>query len=173
MVRFRPYGRTASGGAAVSDADDVLHATLLRCRRLSVGIDELRPILSAHLPTQISVLDALPLIERIASIALLKRVEQLQDMIARLVRLVAVWELLDTAMMTRRDMANWMEKTRFVEDADQWVDLTLLRNRLVHEYPIDEAEQVRRVNQCWDAVTQLQSIVTAIVTYLSTKGFSA
>lgn len=157
----------------MSDADAVLRATLLRCRRLSDGVSELRPILAAHLPTQVSLLEGLPLIERIASIALMKRVEQLQDMIARLVRLVAAWELLDTTRMTRRDFANWMEKCRFVEDADQWVDLTLLRNRLVHEYPIDEAEQVRRVNQCWDAATQLQSIVTAIETYLSKKGFAA
>ncbi len=157
----------------MSGADAVLRATLLRCRRLSDGVSELRPILAAHLPTQVSLLEGLPLIERIASIALMKRVEQLQDMIARLVRLVAAWELLDTTRMTRRDFANWMEKCRFVEDADQWVDLTLLRNRLVHEYPIDEAEQVRRVNQCWDAATQLQSIVTAIETYLSKKGFAA
>lgn len=157
----------------MSGADAVLRATLLRCRRLSDGVSELRPILAAHLPTQVSLLEGLPLIERIASIALMKRVEQLQDMIARLVRLVAAWELLDTTTMTRRDFANWMEKCRFVEDADQWVDLTLLRNRLVHEYPIDEAEQVRRVNQCWDAATQLQSIVTAIETYLSKKGFAA
>ncbi|MEP9402370.1 hypothetical protein [Sphingomonas sp. VNH70] len=157
----------------MSDTDAVLRATLLRCRRLSDGIDELRPLLAAHLPTDATALDALPLVERIACIALLKRVEQLQDMIARAVRLVATWELLDTAAMTRRDIANWMEKSRFVEDADQWVDLTLLRNRLVHEYPIDEVEQVRRVNQCWDAATQLQSIVAAIVTYLSRKGFAA
>jgi hypothetical protein len=157
----------------MSDADAVLRATLLRCRRLSDGVSELRPILAAHLPTQVSLLEGLPLIERIASIALMKRVEQLQDMIARLVRLVAAWELLDTTRMTRRDFANWMEKCRFVEDADQWVYLTLLRNRLVHEYPIDEVEQVRRVNQCWDAATQLQSIVTAIETYLSKKGFAA
>lgn len=157
----------------MSGADAVLRATLLRCRRLSDGVSELRPILAAHLPTQVSLLEGLPLIERIASIALMKRVEQLQDMIARLVRLVAAWELLDTTTMTRRDFANWMEKCRFVEDADQWVDLTLLRNRLVHEYPIDEAEQVRRVNQCWDAATQLQSIVTAVETYLSKKGFAA
>lgn len=157
----------------MSDTEAVLQATLLRCRRLSDGVDELRPILSAHLPTQVPLLEALSLTQRIASIALLKRVEQLQDMIARLVRLVAVWELLDTAAMTRRDLANWMEKSRFVEDADHWVALTLLRNRLVHEYPIDEAEQVRRVNQCWDAATQLQSIVAAIVTYLSKKGFAA
>lgn len=151
----------------------VLRSTLARCGRLSDGIDELRPLLSPHLPTQVSALEALPLIERIASIALLKRVEQLQDMIARLVRLVASWELLDTAAMTRRDVANWMEKVGFVDDADHWVDLTLLRNRLVHEYPIDEAEQVRRVNQCWDASMQLQSIVVTIVTYLSRKGFAA
>ncbi|MGW8189074.1 hypothetical protein [Sphingomonas hankookensis] len=157
----------------MSGADAVLRATLLRCRRLSDGVSELRPILAAHLPAQVSLLEGLPLIERIASIALMKRVEQLQDMIARLVRLVAAWELLDTTTMTRRDFANWMEKCRFVEDADQWVDLTLLRNRLVHEYPIDEAEQVRRVNQCWDAATQLQAIVTAIETYLSKKGFAA
>lgn len=157
----------------MTDTDAVLRSTLLRCRRLSDGIDELRPLLSGHLPTAVSELETLPLIERVASIALLKRVEQLQDMIARLVRLVAVWELLDTATMTRRDIANWMEKSRFVDDADHWVDLTLLRNRLVHEYPIDEAEQVRRVNQCWDAATRLQSIVAAIVTYLSKKGFAA
>ena len=157
----------------MTDTDAVLRATLLRCRRLSDGIDELRPLLATHLPTEERALEAFPLIERIASIALLKRVEQLQDMIARLVRLVATWELFDTAVMTRRDIANWMEKSRFVEDADHWVDLTSLRNRLVHEYPIDEAEQVRRVNQCWDAATQLQSIVAAIVTYLSKKGFAA
>ncbi len=157
----------------MSATDDLLRAILARCERISGGVEELRPLLAPVLPTDHASIDMLETMTRIASVALLKRVEQLQDMLARLVRAVASWELIDVAEMTRRDLANWMEQRRFVDDAAQWITLTELRNRLVHEYPIDDAEQIRRVNQSWEAASALQAIFRRIPAYLANKGFSA
>ncbi|NYD91912.1 hypothetical protein [Sphingomonas melonis] len=141
--------------------EDLIKAAAARCDRIVAGFDDLRPILTPVLPIIGDDPSRLPLIERIASIALLKRYEQLQDMLGRLFRAYLTWELEDVRAMTRRDQANQLEKLGIVEDADDWIGAAELRNRLVHEYPIDEAEQVDRVNDTWDASSGLiQAYVT-------------
>lgn len=131
--------------------EELIRAAVARCDRIIDGFDDLRPILTPVLPTSDDDLVRLPLIERIASVALLKRYEQLQDMLGRLFRAYLTWELEDVRAMTRRDQANQLEKLGVIADADEWVGAAELRNRLVHEYPIDEAEQVDRVNDTWAA----------------------
>lgn len=135
--------------------EDVIRGGVARCDRIVAGVDELRPFLAPVLPVSGNDLSALPVIERIASIALLKRYEQLQDMLARLLRAYLTWELEDVRAMSRRDQANQAEKFGMVADADDWMEAAELRNRLVHEYPVEEAEQVDRVNECWVGVHRL------------------
>ncbi len=134
--------------------EDVIRAAVVRCDRIVAGVDDLRPFLDPVMPLSDDE-TALPVVERIASVALLKRYEQLQDMLGRLFRAYLSWELEDARAMTRRDQANQLEKFHVVGDADDWIDASELRNRLVHEYPIDEAEQVARVNECWTSIHRL------------------
>jgi len=135
--------------------EEVILGGVARCDRIVAGIEDLRPFLDPVLPVAGGDLSTLPVVERIASIALLKRYEQLQDMLGRLLRAYLSWELEDVREMTRRDQANQAEKFGLVDDADDWMEAAELRNRLVHEYPVQESEQVDRVNECWVAVHRL------------------
>jgi hypothetical protein len=150
--------------------EDLIKAAAARCDRIIAGFDDLRPILTPVLPIIDDDQSRLPLIERIASIALLKRYEQLQDMLGRLFRAYLTWELEDVRAMTRRDQANQLEKLGIVEDADDWIGAAELRNRLVHEYPIDEAEQVDRVNDTWGASSGLIQAYATLRARLAEQG---
>ncbi|RZM05219.1 MAG: hypothetical protein EOP67_76985 [Sphingomonas sp.] len=46
-------------------------------------------------------------------------------------------------------------------------------NRLVHEYPVNEVEQVDRVNECWAAIPRLTDIYEKLRQRLSEQGFHA
>jgi hypothetical protein len=72
--------------------EDLIKAAAARCDRIVAGFDDLRPILTPVLPIIGDDPSRLPLIERIASIALLKRYEQLQDMLGRLFRAYLTWD---------------------------------------------------------------------------------
>lgn len=153
--------------------EDLIKSAVARCDRIVVGFDDVRPFLKPVLPVQGDDLTRLPVIERIASVALLKRYEQLQDMLGRLFRAYLDWELEDVRAMTRRDQANHLEKFGILQDADEWIDAAELRNRLVHEYPIDEAEQVDRVNDTWAASTGLINAYTILRARLADRGLLA
>ena len=157
----------------MTDVAPLLRGGLERCARIVAGCEELIPFLAPVLPIQDDDLARLPVIERIASIALLKRYEQLQDMIGRLFRTYLSWEGEDVRDMSRRDHANRMERYHLIGDADDWMDFLDLRNRLVHEYPVNEVEQVDRVNECWAAIPRLTDIYDKLRQRLSEQGFHA
>lgn len=155
------------------NTEEVIRAAVARCDRIIIGVEELRPFLDSVLPVRDNDLSTLPLIERIASVALLKRYEQLQDMLGRLFRAYLDWELEDVRAMTRRDQANQLEKLHIVEDADDWVEAAELRNRLVREYPVDEGEQADRVNECYVAIFRLATFYARLRDRLHSRGVLA
>lgn len=150
--------------------EEVIRAAVVRCDRIVRGFDDLRPFLAPVLPMQGDELERLPVVERIASVALLKRYEQLQDMVGRLFRAYLDWELEDVRATTRRDQANQLEKFGVFADADDWIGAAELRNRLVDEYPIDEAEQVDRVNETWAASDLLITAYATLRAHLAERG---
>ena len=152
------------------NTEDLIRSAVERCDRIVMGFDDVRPFLEPVLPFSGDDLTQLPLIERIASVALLKRYEQLQDMLGRLFRAYLDWEIEDVRAMTRRDQANQLEKFGIVDDADDWIVAAELRNRLVHEYPIDEDEQVERVNATWAAAAGLITAYQLLRARLADKG---
>lgn len=150
----------------------LITAALARCDAVIAGIDELSPFLTPVLPTTAADFGRLAVVERIASVALLKRYEQLQDLVGQLGRLVLAWEAEDNGRLTRRDFANWLERFGAVEDADDFIAFQDLRNRLVHEYPLDVDDQAERVNATWAALPDLVMVTRALGTYLANRGFS-
>ncbi len=92
----------------MSATDLLLRAAFTRASLVVAGFDDLRPFLAPVLPASEIALRALPVVERIAPVALLKRYEQLQDLVGQLGRVVAAWELEDTRRLTRRDFAHWL-----------------------------------------------------------------
>lgn len=154
----------------MSRAEAVAFGILAGAQRVIAGYEELLPFLQPVLPVANDDLGALQVIDRIASIALLKRFEQLQDQTARLARTAFELDLERVRGVTVRDIANGMEKRLVVDDADDWVDLNNLRNQLVHEYPVGDREQVERVNECWAAMPKLVAIHERLRTYLLRQG---
>lgn len=146
----------------------VIEAALERCRQVAEGVEEVRPDLVGILPARSMVEIKAERSVSIASVALLKRVEQLQDLLVRLMRALVTWEGADAQAMTARDLANWMEK-QGVLVANDWMELTLLRNRLVHEYPIDLAEQLKRVNESWSAADRLEQVLAILERWWSAR----
>lgn len=157
----------------MSDVELVISQALLRCRRVAAGAAELVPLLDAVMPYKGTDAAALPLIERTAAVAFIKRFEQLQDLIARLTRAVASWEGVDATSLTNRDIGDWLEKRVLLDKAEDWMIAVRMRNRLAHEYPVDEAEQVRRLNECWALMPLLHGILGALDGWLQQKGLAS
>jgi hypothetical protein len=105
--------------------------------------------------------------------ALLKAVEQAQDLLARLFRTYLLAEQIDIADLTARDIANRMEKYGMLADANTWSGLVRLRNRLTHEYPVSPTAQRERVADALAAVPLLRTIRDGLLPTLHSKGYLA
>jgi hypothetical protein len=121
-------------------------------------------------PADFAALDDLRVL---AARALLKAVEQAQDLLARIFRTYLIAEQVDLAEMTARDIANRMEKYGMLADAGAWSGLVRLRNRLAHEYPVSPTEQRERVADALAAVPLLRAIRDGLVPALRAKGYVA
>jgi predicted nucleotidyltransferase len=83
-------------------------------------------------------------------LAFLKTFEQLQDLLAnRVARAALAQAALDITRMAVRDAFDELEKRGAIADARRFVDMQRLRNRLVHEYPMDDARRAERINAAW------------------------
>lgn len=155
------------------EAERFVARALARCRRVSAGARELHPLLSPHLPFGGTDLDVLDLAARTAAVAFIKRFEQLQDLLTRLARAIVNFEGDDGAAMTQRDLGNWLEKRALLDDVERWMVVARLRNRLVHEYPIEEAEQVLRLNESWALAPLLYHLTDQLGSFAEHKGIVA
>ena len=157
----------------MTDTEAFIRHALARCRRVAEGARELEPLFGSVMPFAGHDLADLQLVERTAATAFLKRFEQLQDLIGRVVRAMSGWEGEDAGAMTHRDLANWLEKRGAVHPAERWMVTVRLRNRLVHEYPIEEAEQILRLNECWSLMPLLHIVTDHLGDYAEQKGIAA
>lgn len=137
---------------------------------LADGADEALHLIGA-LPKDVLGFTALDLIQRTAARALLKAVEQQQDVLARLFRSFLIAEAIDVVALTARDVANMMEKFGGLGDAHIWSDMVKLRNRLAHEYPVSPTAQLDRVREAADAVPVLRSILAVVTRLLAERGY--
>lgn len=133
------------------------------------GADEALTLLGP-LPDDAAAFASLDVVQRTAARALLKAVEQQEDVLARLFRTFLSAEAFDTVPMTARDVANIMEKLGGIDDAYVWSDLVKLRNRLAHEYPVSPTAQLERVREAAEAVPVLRSILVSTTRLLSDRG---
>jgi hypothetical protein len=154
----------------MTDTEVFIGRTLTRCRKVAAGAEELMPLLAGVMPFDGEDIDALNLMQRTAATAFLKRFEQLQDLIARAARAIAGWTGVDAGSLTHRDIGDWLEKHALVPDAESWMVAVRLRNRLVHEYPIEEQEQVLRLNESWATMPLLHTITDNLGAYAEQKG---
>lgn len=140
-----------------------------RIRALRTSLDEAFE-LAGPIPADETAFDAMGKIERVASTAAIKVVEQLEDQLARLFRSILQVLLVDTDGWFAQDVANRMEQLGIVADANAWVSVIKLRNRLVHDYPITRAAQLARLKEAHDASTILHDSADRAVAFLKHRG---
>jgi uncharacterized protein YutE (UPF0331/DUF86 family) len=109
--------------------------------------------------------------ERIASRALLKAFEQLQDLISKLIRLTLILENEDLTGLSARAIADRAETLNLISNADRWSALTKLRNRLVHEYPLTEEQQFHRFHEVWNEQFGLLAMIGVIYDFLREREY--
>lgn len=130
----------------IAPEQHLLLALTDRAQRVAAGLEEALQLLGT-VPQTPEELGTLGLVERTAATALLKRVEQLEDVLVRTFRTSLHVLGVDTSDLYVRDLLNRMEKEDVVNDAGAWMDIVRLRNRLAHEYPLGRDEQLARLRE--------------------------
>lgn len=143
----------------------ILRALLEAARRVGEGMDEARDLLGPVPATQ-SAYAALDKVQRTAATAILKRFEQLQDILSRLMRTALIADGIDIGAFTTRDIANRLEKLNALPDARQWSEIVRLRNRLAHEYPVGAEEQLSRLTDVLARASDLSAIHLSLQSFL-------
>ena len=137
---------------------------------VAAGADDALDLLGP-MPVDVSAFVALDRVRRTAARALIKAVEQQQDVIARLFRTLLIAEGYDVSGMTGRDIGNVMEKIGGLDDAYAWSDLAKLRIRLAHEYPVSASAQFERVREAAGSVPKLRTIIDDVAAFAGRKGY--
>lgn len=106
-----------------------------------------------------------------ASDAFLKRFENLvnhiQDQVWR--RIVVEEGFRDPSEMSRRDIAENMEKAGLLRSTQEFVDVVRIRNRLSHLYPDDPARQALRLNEAYGASAILLDCIERAAAWLARR----
>ncbi len=137
-------------------------------KRLSGSLNKL----SGFVPISAHDLENLDDIKQEALDAFIKRFEQLQDNIEnRLFKGIAVLENEDVTVLSKRDIAIKMERFRVIASADEWTAISLLRNKLAHDYPGEAEKQAERINEAAKRGKDLLKVNERIKEYALAKGF--
>lgn len=102
--------------------------------------------------------------------AFLKRFEQLVDLVGMtLFKGLAILEQEDVSRLSRRDLADLMEKLGAIPSAEPWGRVVVLRNRLAHGYPNDPVRQANRMQEALDQAPAALAALDAVAQYLARK----
>lgn len=128
----------------LGDLGTALATTARLAARLRDALDQMKP----YIPFDAERVEAVEAANPLLTDAFLKRFENLVNHLQdQLWRRVAVEEgLRDPDRMSRRDLADLMEKLDLLPSADEFLDVVRTRNRLSRVYPPDPARQARRLN---------------------------
>lgn len=150
--------------------DDLLDALAVTARlaaRLRDVLDQLAP----YLPLDAERVEAVETANSLPTDAFLKRFENLvnhpQDQLWR--RVAVEQGFRNPADMSRRDLADLMEKLGLLASADDFTDVIRTRNRLSHLYPADPARQATRLNQAHEQSAVLLAAADAAAAWAARR----
>jgi len=153
----------------VTGEQEVLLAILARLDALVLALNEDVEALGA-LPSDLREFEGMNVGRRVASRALLKSVEQTEDQLARLFRLLPKITLIEHTSWRAPDFANYAEKIGLLTDGLAWIEIIKLRNRLVHDYPLQPEAQLALLGQAYLAVPLLRGAATGARAVLKGEG---
>jgi hypothetical protein len=128
------------------------------------GAEEAKQLLGA-VPETPDAFSRLDLVQWTAGRALLKCVEQVQDLLGKALRLVLTLEQVDVVGWSPRAIADRAETLSIINSSERWSALARLRNQLVHEYPLPRLQQYARFCEAWTAADDLRGIARDITRY--------
>ena len=121
--------------------------------RLAESLRRSRERLAARFPVSGAAVAAFDEATTTEADAFLKRFENLtnhlQDQVFRLV--VAAEAVREPSGLSKRDVADYVEKLGVIADSDQFFDALRVRNRPSHAYPDEPARQAGQFNAAWSA----------------------
>lgn len=148
-----------------------LARNLRSAERVASRLQRLHQRLAPLFPIDAVEVDGLPEDTVVQMDAFVKRFEQLQSTLAEGVfRGIALVEGYDPAALSRRDVADLMEKLGALPSSALWTGITLLRNRLAHAYPEEPDTQAARLNDAFAATPDLLTAAAAARAYVASKG---
>lgn len=147
----------------------VAEPILARLDALIVALGENAEALGP-LPADMDAFRAMDRSRRIASRALLKSVEQTADQLARFFRPLPVLMLTATAGWYAQNCANFAEGLGVLDDSFAWTTIIRLRNRLVHDYPLQPEAQLDLLSQAHAAMPLLIRTAQTARAFVENKG---
>lgn len=148
-----------------SPESEVLALVAERISALVISLDEALQV-AGPAPATLQSFGQRSMIERVASKSVVKSVEQVEEQLARLFRTILQVRAIDTNGWYAQDIANHMEKIGIVADAATWVNVIKLRNRLVHDYPIDPQSQFSKLLEAYKAADFLRETAGRAIAYV-------
>lgn len=129
---------------------DLLAATCDAAHRVAARLSTSIASLSGVLPINGDDIDALDDTRQMQVDAFLKRWEQLQDALSnRMIRAIFAVTGEATQGLSARDAFERAESLKALGDAARFTEIARLRNRLTHEYPMDDGRRAARLNAAW------------------------
>lgn len=157
--------------------DETVAATreaMVACEMLSAHLDRLAQRMVADFPLLPPQLQQWPDEQRERLHALLRMFEQLHDLVGRrLFRGALSLSGEDPAGLSARNLNRRLETLGGIADADGWLDLTATRNLLVHDYPVNAAQQADRANRAWRDLPMLIAATHLIIAFIRSEGLLA
>ena len=149
---------------------EILDDLLRQACRSRDGFIEAQNLLGA-LPLDLAAFNAMNAVARVASTAMIKDFEHLQEAMARLFRAVLRVLGASTKGLYPLDIGLRMVELRLLPDAERWVQMVKLRNELVHEYPNDPEHRLDRMTRVVAAFPELRETLGKIEIFVAEKGW--
>ena len=149
---------------------EILADGMAQVEAISLGVTDSLDMIGVF-PVDLRAFETFGPAQRIASTAMLKQVEQLEDALARAFRTILKMLGQSIRGLYAYDIANHMIALDILDDADAWVAVVKLRNQLVHEYPFGAAERFDRVSQAYAALPLLLDASRRVATYVRSRGW--
>lgn len=150
---------------------DVLAEFLTQIEATRAGLADAEALIGP-LPQDVAGFEAMTPLEKVASTALLKGFEQLQDGLARVFRTVLRALGVNLKGLYPLDIANRMAELDVLDDPPRWLEIVKLRNELVHEYPADAETRLHRLRTAHAALPFLSAAADRIGAVVQTKGLT-
>jgi len=146
----------------------LLAEALEQCTRLARHLQWSLPRVASVFPLDGNAINALSPEEMERLDAFCMRFGKLQDMLGRqLFRGLLTVEQEEAVSML--DCLHAMEKRRLIDNSEQWIETRLLRNRLAHDYPLNDQDRAQALNSIYDYAPILVTVLESVRNYIADK----